>query len=88
MELCLWLHNKRTGKIQKQIGKMSLLDWGLGDSQRYFFTNSLIIIMLIPKSAENYADIQELCNSLQITIVRSFGVPGHGKGEMIVAVAI
>ena len=34
------------------------------------------------KSSENYADIQELCNSLQITIIRSFGVPGHGKGEI------
>ena len=48
MELCLWLHNKRAGKIQKLIGKMSLLDWGLGDSQRNVFTNDLIIIMLIP----------------------------------------
>ena len=34
------------------------------------------------KSAENFSDLQDLCNSLKIVVVRAFGVAAHGKGEV------
>ena len=34
------------------------------------------------KSAENFSDLHDLCNSLKIVVVRAFGVAAHGKGEV------
>jgi hypothetical protein len=34
------------------------------------------------KSAESFSDLQELCDSRQSTVVRVYGTPGHGKGEI------
>ena len=34
------------------------------------------------KSAENFADLQQISNVLNITVIRVFGIAGHGKGEI------
>ena len=34
------------------------------------------------KSAEHFHDLQELATKYQITIIRIFGIAGHGKGEV------
>ena len=34
------------------------------------------------KSVQNFTDHQNLANKLQVTIVRIYGIPGHGKNEI------